>query len=173
MTAARRATLHLISGLPAAGKTTYALRLKDERDAALFTLDRWLITTFGRYSIADVGHMEHARRLYACRELIWESAVELLRRGADVILDDGFFLRNDRQQYVGRAHELGAATTLHYIDTPLDALRARLIARNRDPGAFHFDLAPELIDTFAAFFEPPSPDEGADVIVVRCQPKAR
>jgi hypothetical protein len=162
-----RATLHLISGLPCAGKTTYAERLKAERDAALFSLDRWLITSFGRYSLESVGYIEHARRLYACRELIWSAAVELLRRHADVILDDGFFLRNDRQQHIERARQLGAGAALHFIDTPLDSLRARLIARNRDPSPYHFDIAPEAIDAFGAFFEPPSGDEGADLIVVR------
>jgi predicted kinase len=164
---ATRATLHLISGLPCAGKTTYAERLRVERDAALFTLDRWLITSFGRYSIDAVGHMEHARRLYACRELIWEAAAELLRRGAEVILDDGFFLRNDREQYIARARALGAVTAIHFVDTPVDALRERLVDRNRDPGAYHLDIAPEAVDIFASFFQPPSDDEGAELIVVR------
>src|SRR6185369_1713594 len=159
-----------IAGLPCAGKTTYAEQLKDRRDAALFTLDRWLITLFGRYSIEAVGHMEHARRLYACRELIWEATAELLRRHTDVILDDGFFLRNDRQQYIARARELGIGAELHFIDTPVDTLLARLAARNRAPGAFHFDIAPEHIATFNAFFEPPSDSEGADLIVVRGAP---
>ena len=167
MTRPRRATLHLIAGLPCAGKTTYAERLAAQRDAVLFSLDRWLITSFGRYSLEAVGHMEHARRLYACRELIWDVAAELLRRQADVILDDGFFLRNDREQHIARAHAMGAGTALHFIDTPLDILRVRLAARNRSPGAFHFDIAPEDIATFAAFFEPPSDDEGAELIVVR------
>lgn len=165
-----RATLHLISGLPCAGKTTYAAELKDRRGAALFSLDRWLITAFGHYSIEAVGHLEHARRLYACRELIWEVAAELLRRGADVILDDGFFLRNDRLQHIGRAREIGADAILHFVDTPIDTLQARLEARNRSPGAYHFDVPPQSVTFFAAIFQPPSTDEGAELIVVRDRP---
>lgn len=163
----RSPTVHLISGLPCAGKSTYAADLKHERDAALLSLDRWLITIFGRYSLEAVGYVEHARRLYAVRELIWEVAAELLRRGADVILDDGFFLRNDRQDHVARAGALGAGAAIHFIDTPVDVVRARLVDRNRDPGTYHFDIAPETIDAIVAFFQPPSEDEGADVIVVR------
>jgi predicted kinase len=163
----RAATLHLIAGLPCAGKTTYAEQLKVQRAAVLFSLDRWLITSFGRYAIDAIGHMEHARRLYACRELIWDVSAELLHRHADVILDDGFFLRNDREQYIARAHVLGARTALHFVDTPLDVLRARLVARNRAPGAFHFDIAPDAIAIFTAIFQPPSADEGAELIVVR------
>ncbi len=161
-----RATLHLISGLPCAGKTTYAERLKGERDAVHLSLDRWLITSFGRYPVEVVGYAEHARRVYACRDLIWSVAVELLRRDADVILDDGFFLRADREHHIARARSLGAAAAIHFIDTPIEVLRARLTARNRDPGAYQFEIAPAALAGFATFFEPPSRDEGADLIVV-------
>jgi hypothetical protein len=163
----RSATLHLISGLPCAGKTTYAERLRDERDAAHLSLDRWLITAFGRYAVGAVGYVEHARRVYACRELIWSVAAELLRRGVDVILDDGFFLSADRRHHIARARDLGAGAAIHFIDTPIDVLRARLAARNRDPGEYQFEIAPEALDACVAFFEPPSKDEGADLTVVR------
>ena len=73
------ATLHLMSGLPCSGKTTYARALSADLNCVLFTLDRWLITAFGKYRIADVGHPEHVRRVLACRELIWDSARSSLR----------------------------------------------------------------------------------------------
>ncbi len=60
-------TLHLISGLPASGKTTYAAELRKKVNGVLFNLDRWLITLFGRYSLPDVGQDEHTRRVLACR----------------------------------------------------------------------------------------------------------
>lgn len=131
-TMGRTTTLHLISGLPCAGKTTYAERLRAERNAVHFALDRWLITCFGRYVVDGVGYAEHLRRVYACRELIWSVAVELLRRKADVILDDGFFLRRDRRYYVSLAHDSGANAAIHFIDTPAAVLRARLADRNID-----------------------------------------
>lgn len=84
-------TAHLISGLPCSGKTTYAVGLRADTNCVLLSLDRWLIASFGRYSIASVGHEEHTRRVIACRELIWEAAAEFLRRSVDVILDDASF----------------------------------------------------------------------------------
>ncbi len=164
---AHGATLHLISGLPCAGKTTYAERLRGERDAAHLVLDRWLITAFGRYPIDVVGYAEHVRRVYACRELIWSAAAELLRRGADVILDDGFFLRADRGHHIEMARALGAGAAIHHIDTPPAVLHARLAARNRDPGRYHFEISPEALDGAVALYERPSGDEGAALIVVR------
>jgi predicted kinase len=164
---AARATLHLISGMPCAGKTTYAARLKNERDAVHLVLDRWLITAFGRYPLEVVGQVEHARRVYSCRDLIWHVAEEFLRRGVDVILDDGFFLRSDRRDHAARARKLGSATAIHFIDTPLEVLRTRLVARNRDPGEYHFEIAPEALDIIATLYEPPADDEGAALVVVR------
>ena len=73
-----------------------------------FALDYWLITAFGGYSIKSVGHEGHVRRVLACRELIWRSAASLLVRGVDVILDDGFFFRDNRKQHIELANELGA-----------------------------------------------------------------
>src|SRR4029453_14316614 len=41
-------TAHLISGLPCSGKTKYAIGLRSDANCVLFSLDRWLITSFGR-----------------------------------------------------------------------------------------------------------------------------
>jgi predicted kinase len=158
--------LHLISGLPCAGKTTYAERLKGERDAVHLSLDRWLITCFGPYKIDAVGYPEHLRRVYACRDLMWSVAAELLRRRIDVILDDGFFRRRDRCHYIEMARELGADATIHFVDSPPEVVRERLRARNEQLGEYHFEIAPDAIEGFVTFFERPSADEGADLIVV-------
>ena len=119
-------TLHLISGLPASGKTTYAARLRADVHGVLYCLDKWLITLFGKYTIPDVGLDEHTRRVLACRELIWESASELLRRSVDVILDDGFFYREHRMSHVAMAADVGAIAKIHFVETPLDLVRGRL-----------------------------------------------
>jgi predicted kinase len=159
-------TTHLISGLPCSGKTTYALGLKADLDSVVFSLDRWLITAFGRYSIAEIGHDEHVRRVLATRELIWSAASELLRRGTDVILDDGFFLRANRMQFVQLAKRQGAAAKTHYIDTPRAVLLDRLAARNANLPPFNFAITPETMEAFFQLYETPSEDEGAQVIVV-------
>lgn len=159
-------TLHVISGLPCSGKTTYASRLRDEHNAMLYSLDRWLITMFGRYSLAEVGQDEHTRRVLACRELIWESAGELLRRGVDVILDDGFFYREHRMHHVALAKDIGADCTIHFIDTPLDLVRTRLERRNADLPRYNFHIDPATLEGFLGMYEFPSPDEGAEIVVV-------
>ncbi len=160
-------TLHLICGIPCAGKTTYAEKLRDDLDAVHLSLDRWLITSFGHYPVAIIGHDEHLRRVYACRELIWDMAAEFLRRGIDAILDDGFILRNDRLDYIARAKQAGANTTTHFIDTPPEVARDRVTARNQQLGKYSFEIAPDALEGYIAFFEPPSADENAELVVIR------
>jgi predicted kinase len=160
------ATLHLISGLPCSGKTTYAAELHAEVQGVLYCLDRWLITAFGRYTLASVGLEEHTRRVLACRELIWGSAAEFLRRSVDVILDDGFFYREHRMRHVALAADTGGGTTTHFIDTPLDVVQRRLERRNADLPRYNFHVDPTILDTFLTMFERPSLDEGADLVIV-------
>jgi len=159
--------LHLISGLPCSGKTTYAIGLQADLNCALFSLDHWLITLFGRYEIASVGQEEHTRRVLACRELIWDSASELLRRSVDVILDDGFFLRDHRIRHINLAAALGVHARIHYIDTPIEVIRARPESRNAALLPFNFRIDLDTLAGFNNLFEVPSSAEGSEVVLVR------
>lgn len=167
------ATTHLISGLPCSGKTTYAVGLRSDINSVLFSLDRWLITSFGQYSISDIGHEEHVRRVLAHRELIWEVASEFLRRDVDVILDDGFFLRGNRMRVVEQSRRLGSGAKIHFVDTPLPVLRARLQQRNARLPRYNFWIGPDTLEAFVALFEVPSHDEGAEVVVVQARHDVR
>jgi predicted kinase len=158
------ATLHLVSGLPGSGKTTYAECLRAATGAVLFSLDRWLITAYGQYSLAQVGQEEHTRRVLACRALIWEAAAELLRRATDVILDDGFFLREHRRGYVAMAAALGAATTIHHVHAPLDVVLRRLERRNLHLPPHNFYIDPDVLTGFLGLYEVPSADEGTAIV---------
>jgi predicted kinase len=161
------AITHLVSGLPCSGKTTYATALRADRRAALFSLDRWLITLFGRYAIDEIGHAEHVRRVLACRTLIWDAALELLHRDTEVILDDGFFIRENRMRVAEQSKSAGASAKIHYIDTPLTVIRARLEKRNAHLPPFNFRIPPDMLHAFAALFEAPRADEGAELVIVR------
>ena len=160
------ATAHLISGLPCSGKTTYSKALQANTDGVHFSLDYWLITAFGSYTIESVGHEEHVRRVVACRELIWHSASALLVRGVDVILDDGFFFEENRRHYIKLAAQLGARAKTHYLRASIDALRVRIEQRNARLPKFNFRIDPATLDVFVGLFETPSPEEGAQLVVV-------
>jgi predicted kinase len=161
------ATVHLISGLPGAGKSTYAQQLQLRTGAVVFTLDRFLITMFGRYAVPDVGGEEHVRRVLACREVIWMAAEKLLRRDNDVILDDGYFLREHRRNVVEAAVGVGAKAKIHFVDTPLDEIRRRLASRNQSLPVYNFAIEPETLEGCLRLFQTPSDADAAEVIVVQ------
>lgn len=163
------ATAHLISGLPCSGKTTYSKALRSDLNSVHFSLDYWLITAFGRYSIELVGHEEHVRRVLACRELIWRSAAPLLIRGVDVILDDGFFFRQHRKQHIKWAVEIGAEAKVHYLRAPSKILKRRVEVRNASLPKYNFRIDPGMLDVFLGLFEAPSIDEGAQIVIIDCE----
>lgn len=160
------ATVHLISGLPCSGKTTYSKGLSSDLHGVHFSLDYWLITAFGAYSIGSVGHDEHVRRVLACRELIRYSAVPLLVRGVDVVLDDGFFYREHRKLHVKWAKEIGAEAKVHYLSAPVEVLKQRVEGRNECLPQYNFRIDPEMLELFSGLFEAPSIDEGAPIVIV-------
>ena len=161
------ATVHLICGLPCAGKSTYSKSLKTATDGVHFALDYWLITAFGPYDIEEAGYDEHVRRVVAGRKLIWDVAKEFLVRDIDVILDDGFFFSAHRIQYAEMAKEFRAKTKVHYIETPIEIIRSRLEQRNRTLPEYNFRIDPDRIEDFSRTFEIPTPDEGMEIVVVK------
>ena len=90
-----------------------------------------------------------------------------------MILDDGFFLRENRIRCVERSHGVGAGAKIHFIDTPLSLLRERLEERNAMLPPYNFWLGPDLLQVFASLFETPARDEGADLVVVKDLGNAR
>ena len=147
-------TLTLLCGLPGSGKTTYACQLEEGGTFRLAS-DDWMVPLFGQHMPRDVFDT----RLKAVRQLQWELAAKLLKAGVDVVLDEGFWTRADRDKYRAHAEALGAEVRLIYFDVPVEELRRRLAARNQNltPGTFEIDDA--ALDLFITKFEVPGPEE--------------
>ncbi len=76
-----------------------------------------------------------------------------------MIIDFGFWIREEREGFRERAAALGARTELHFCDAPLDVLLSRLAVRNVElpPGTFWID--PQRVPAWFEMFEPPAADE--------------
>ena len=147
-------TLTLLCGLAGSGKTAYARRL-EERGVIRLSSDDWMVPLFGQHMPRHVFD----ERLSVVRLLQWELAAKLLKSGVDVVLDDGFWTRAERQKYRAQAEAVGAEVQLIYFDVPVEELRRRLAARNQNliPGTFEIDDA--ALDLFITKFEVPGPEE--------------
>jgi predicted kinase len=150
-----RPTLHLMIGLPCSGKTTRARALEHERAALRLTPDEWQIPLFGQ----DAEDPDHDRRHDQIEKLLWDVAARALTLGINVILDFGCWAREERDDFRARAKVLNAASELHFMDLPDDALLARLAARNAAQPAGTFVIQEQSLRTWIAFFQRPTADE--------------
>ena len=76
-----------------------------------------------------------------------------------MILDYGFWAREEREDYRLRAKQLGASSEVHYLDVPEDELLRRLEKRNSRPSQESFIISVEAMKPWIAFFQKPTLDE--------------
>lgn len=148
-------TLHLMVGLPCSGKTTEAKRLERQINAIRFTPDEWMTRIIGSGTIDP----DHDRRHSEIEMIMWELAERLLPIGVSVILDYGFWAREERDWFRARAHALGADFQIHSMDVPEAELYQRLEHRNAANAGDVFIIPPEEMARYITLFEAPTPDE--------------
>ena len=149
------ATLYLMVGLPCAGKTTLALTLEREHSAIRLTLDEWHLRLFGQ----DAEDPEHNARHRLIESLLWDVASRALALGTNVILDFGFWAREEREDFRSRAKKLGASSEVHFLDVPHDELLRRLAQRNAQHSKFSFRIPEEMMKPWIESFQKPTTDE--------------
>jgi predicted kinase len=142
-------------GLPCSGKTTLAQKLEHELPALRLTVDEWHIRLFGQ----DAEEPEHDARHSLIEALLWNIAGRALELGTNVILDYGFWVREEREDYRLRAKQLGASSEVHFQDVPEDELLKRLEKRNSRPSQESFLISKEAMKPWIAFFQKPTLDE--------------
>ncbi|MFC4456144.1 ATP-binding protein [Deinococcus sonorensis] len=152
-------TLHLIVGLPCAGKTTYAKRLEQEQSAMRFTLDEWHIRLFGHDFTLDTVHPEHDARHQLIEALLWDVAARALQLGTNVILDYGLWGRSERDAYRARASALNAACKVHFLNAPEAVLLSRLEERNAQRPEGTFQIPASTLRGWMRVFQAPTEDE--------------
>jgi predicted kinase len=149
------ATLHLMVGLPCSGKTTLARTLEVTCSALRLTPDEWQLRLFGQ----DADDPAHDARHQLIETMLWEVASQALVLGTNVILDFGFWAREERDDYRARATQLGASSEIHFLDVSGDELLRRLAHRNAQQLSTAFYIPEAMMHPWIAFFQKPTPDE--------------
>ena len=93
-----QATLFLMVGLPGSGKTTRAKELERETGAIRFTPDEWHLFLFGDDFHDPQEHELHNQRHDKVEALMWQVGKRLLAQGVSVILDFGFWAKEQREE---------------------------------------------------------------------------
>ena len=142
-------------GLPCSGKTTLARALEREHSALRLTPDEWHIRLFGQ-DAEDPGHDDRHSLIEA---LQWDVASRALVLGINVVLDFGFWAREEREDYRRRARRLGAGSEVHFLDVPERELLQRLAQRNAQISAIAFQIPEAMMRPWIASFQKPTPEE--------------
>jgi predicted kinase len=149
------ATLHLMVGLPCSGKTTLARRLEVDLPALRLTPDEWHIGLFGQ----DAEDSSHDRRHNIVEGLMWGIADRALQLGTSVILDFGFWAREERDDFRSRAARLGVDFAIHYTPCPPEDLLRRLAERNAALPRGAFAISEDALRGWIEQFEVPDAEE--------------
>jgi predicted kinase len=151
----RKPIVYIICGFIGAGKTTFAKKLEKKTGAVRITKDEWSISLIGndptiaRYDEWDAKIIELSR----------DVAFHLVEKGIDVIIDEGFWEKEQRAKMKERIEALGAKEVLYYLDTPIETIRERVVGRNINLTKESFKISREMLDNYLKCWQAPSEDE--------------
>jgi predicted kinase len=145
------ATLILMVGLPAAGKTTRARELAAAHRALRLTPDHWMIPLFG-------DSMAGGKRFVLEGRLI-SVALQALRLGISVVLDYGLWDRDERAALRWLAQSAGAACQVVYLPVDKDDQLARVAHRQATAPHQTFPMSEAELDQWREKFQVPDAAE--------------
>jgi predicted kinase len=109
-------TAHSIHGYLGVGKTTFARQLERDTLAIRFSHDEWMVRLYGDNPPVE-RFADYYRRVYEQIEEIWPRCLNF---GVDVVLDFGFWSRDERDATREKISELGAVARLYRLNCPED-----------------------------------------------------
>ena len=153
------ATVFLLCGLPGSGKTTLGKEIERERAALRLSPDEWISALYGpdiQQRDPDTFRGPARDRTEALQRAL---AAQILVRGIDVVLENGFWGRSERDEYRAWAHALGATVELRYLAASREDLWRRLERRNAALGPGTFRVERQELDSWFDRFEAPTAKE--------------
>lgn len=147
----------LVCGKICSGKSTYAEKLRTRHKAVLLSVDEISLAIFGQY----IGE-KHDEYVTNIQNYLFLKSLEMIESDINVILDWGFWQKDDRDHAKQFYSSRNISTEFHYIDVYDDTWQYRLNKRNtailaKETNAYFVDE--NLAKKFGAIFERPTEDE--------------
>lgn len=152
----KQSNAYVICGFIGSGKTTFARKLEKETGAVRITKDEWVIKIFGNKVTSDKNFAEYDKNI---TELAKNIAFKILKAGCDVIIDEGFWVKSQRDDIKKRITEVGAKPIMYYVECPVEKMRERVVSRSGSPPVDSFEISGEMFDKYLKYWEPPTNDE--------------
>jgi predicted kinase len=159
------ATVHAVCGPVGAGKTTFGRAFAAEQRAVFFCLDEWMATLFTMDAPKPLTLEWMMPRVLRAEQQIWSVAQQVLALGTDVVLELGFFTREQRSRLRERA--AGFAVQTHVLDVPQDVRRERVRKRNLGGANLSIEVDDATFDWAEAYYEPLDETELAGAVIHR------
>ncbi|OGM15494.1 hypothetical protein A2V56_03755 [Candidatus Woesebacteria bacterium RBG_19FT_COMBO_42_9] len=146
---------YIIVGFIGSGKTTFARKLEKETRAIRFTKDEWMVRVFGNTPPKDRFN-EYDNKMTT---LATDMALECLKAGISVIIDEGFWVKEHRDAIKEKVKNVGAIPKIYYVETPFEIMKARTLKRSENPPVDSFNIDEESFNQYWKHFRPPDKDE--------------
>ncbi len=151
----RKPTIYIVCGFIGAGKTTFARKLEKETGAVRITKDEWMVRIFSNSPPKD----KFAEYDDKVTKLAQDFALRLVEAGTDVIIDEGFWVKSQRDEIRNKIQALGGEPILYYVSQPVEIMRKRVIERSKNPPSDAFEIDEAMFNGYLKFWQPPEVDE--------------
>ena len=151
------AKVFLICGKIASGKSTYARELMNREKAVLLSCDEITLALFDGY-IGD----RHDDIVERTQRYLFQKSLEILNQGISVILDWGFWMKQERDEARAFYAAHGAVCEFHQVEVTSEVWKRNIAKRNDEikavlTSAYYVDEA--LAQKFGAIYEKPGRSE--------------
>ena len=155
-----QARLSIVCGLPCSGKTTFANKLAEDRNATVFSLDRLVLSLFCEEDSFET-HRKYVKRI---EKVFFSLARDLLYKGHKVIMDFPGHTQSERNKLRQIGQSVGVETELYYLKAGSETINARIQKRNAAPGDGEYKIPDWLYKIIADKFEEPNFSENPLII---------
>jgi len=154
--------VYVICGFIGAGKTTFARKLEKETNAIRITKDEWIIKIFGNKITSDKNFEVYDKNI---TQLAQDLAFKILKAGKDVIIDEGFWVKSQRDDIKKKILDIGAKPIFYYLQNSVDKMKERVANRSKNPPKDSFEISEEMFNSYLKYWQ--APDESENVKVVK------
>jgi predicted kinase len=156
----KKPVARIVIGFIGSGKTTFARKLEKETGAIRFTKDEWMVRLFGNTPPKDRFEEYDNKMASLARDM----ALKCLGAGISVIIDEGFWVKEQRDEIREKVKNVGAVPKLYYLEVPLEVMKSRTLRRTEEPPIDSFTIDEESFNHYWSFFQPPDKGEECTLI---------
>lgn len=160
----KKATLHILCGKIASGKSTLSKQLVEDYNAILICEDIWLQRLY-KTEIKDFqDYLKYAEKL---KTVVKPHVQELLKNGISVVLDYPANVPNQRAWLKEIYEEIGGEHLLHFLNKSDDLCLKQLEKRNLEKPEGSTEISVEQFNYITSFFKAPESVEGFNVKIYK------